>query len=611
MKIYFAGAVYNEVFEPKKHAREDLYVFNLSITQKEDEVARAEIKTANDEKKLQILEKFKKFFISWENEGQIELVFTGIFAGLNKRAEGHFCVFELFAASADLTEKIENYLERQKVHPYWDPLFVPPEKRGKSLEVQDTQLSSLYVDRRTWALSRSGFFEGSESLDLKGNFIRDSLVIKKVQEPLSAVNVRLKAEWVQDESGAVNIARAIERKFPGFQINSFSSIAIEANWPKSGQKLGKSGYEVIHSRFDKVWEKRTYSPPLSVSNSDQRHYVPRHWYKSRLYLRWQYRQKRKESLVFTLKHDLLQGVSLVGSVKDISVCLENINPDPHGHRWIPQAYYKAGMMITIGAYTYVAREDHKSTLSFEEDRGFWNLVSESELSGPKKERETFFLTPRGQKAYEHALTLAQYHLARSARSHEITVTGAWEDLVSVTTDHSLALEDPRIPGGRVKGKVVFYKIYAEGESGFRAVDVTIAPALGIDTGRSVAPEVYAPEYALDGYVEGGVFEESGTLRNSCGVQYYCYQNQRPQQSIDCHRLQTLGMVRRIKVKNGPAQQFRALKNSDGLFREVLKSMPTQVQVDLYDLRTRPCFDHTIQVALASGWSALAQLQILK
>jgi len=610
MKIYFAGAAYDEAFEPKKHVREDLHVFNLVISQKEDEVASAEIKTANDEKKLQLLEKYEKFFISWENEGNIELIFTGIPAGLDKRTEGHFCVFELIAASIDLNVQIENYLETQKTQPYWDALFVPPEKREKSLEIQDTQLSSLYVDRRNWKLTRSSFFEGDYSIDLKGSFIRDSLVIRRVQEPLTAVNVRLRAEWIQDEGGAVNIARAIERKFPGFKINSFSSVAIEANWPKSGQKIGKSGYEVIHSRFDKVRDMRTYSPPLTVSHSDERYYVPRHWYKSRLYLRWQYRQKRKESLVFTLRHDLPSGLNLSSHVKDINILLENINPDPNGHRWIPQAYYKVGMMITIGAYTYVVQDDHKSTLSFEDDRDYWRLLSKAELSRTQKARETFFLTSRGQKAYEHALTLAQYHLARSARTHEISITGSWEDLLAITTNHTLRLEDSRIPGGRVRGKVVSYKIYAEGESGFRAVDVTIAPSIGGARGE-VAPEVYAPEYALDGCVESGVLQESGTLRNNCGVSYYCYQHQQPKNAIDCHRLQSLRMVKRVRIKNGPFQQLRALKTSDGLFRDVLKSMPTQVQIDLYDLRTKPCFEHTIQVALASGWSAPQQLQTFK
>ncbi|MEB3702090.1 hypothetical protein Bealeia2_00753 [Candidatus Bealeia paramacronuclearis] len=418
MKIYFAGAALSEAFDEKKHARYDFAVFALSISQKENEVARAEIKMENEPGKLEHLKKYEKFFISWESQGKSELIFTGIPSRGNQTCEGYFCVFELYAAPPHLEEDVKAFLERQKKAPYWDPLFVPPEKRGKSLEVQDTLLESLYVDRKSWELKRSSFFKGSQKIDLKGNFLRESFINYVVQTPLRAVTVKLKAEWMQDQEGYVDIARVIARKFPGFQINSFSSIGIEANWPKQGQKVGRSGYEVIKSRFDRIkpnaHEPIPFSPPLKAHLGIEKYYVRRHWYDAKLYLRWQYRQKRRETLLFTLQHEFQKGASLDGEVKEISISLQNINPEPRSYRWIPKAYYREGMLVTLGAYTYVAKDDHKSSYIFEEDRAHWKLKSDSALGREERVDETFFLSPRGRQAFEHGLTLAQSRVTQFA-----------------------------------------------------------------------------------------------------------------------------------------------------------------------------------------------------
>ena len=587
MTIYFAGAGMDEEFNPEIHNREDLAVFSLSIVQKENEVAVAEVKVRQDEEKVKIFKRFQKFFISWEKNEETSLIFAGIYRGMDLRSEADFCVFNLYAAPTDIEEKIANLLEHQKVYPYWDPLFVPLEKRGKSTERQDTQTDNVYVDKKSWDVRMSGYADWYKYINIKGNFIRDSLVSKKVREPLRAVTIRVRAEWIQDGSGVVNIAPAIARKFPGFQINSFSSIAIEANWPKSGQKLGRSGYEVIQSRFEKCAEKSSFSPPLSSSGG--RYYARRNWYKSALYLRWRYRQKRSETIEFSLR----QGVG--EKIKTLNFLLEDINPDPNVRHWAPRTFYPAGSQVLVGLSTFVAKEDHRSVLVFEEDQAFWMLDAVSELTGDMRAKETFFLTPRGKRAFNHALTIAQYHLQKSRRTHEISVTGRWEDLIHITTDNTVTLEDSRFPEGSKTGKVVFYKITADGKTGVREVTITISPTIGCN-GENLTQELYASDYACDGYVEKDYLSQVAQLCTSAsGLAYYSYQNQVPPSGIQERCLQSLRMVKRVQVKNGPTEQWEALLGSNGNFREVLKNNPTQVQVELYDLRTRPCLSHTIQV----------------
>lgn len=123
--------------------------------------------------------------------------------------------------------------------------------------------------------------------------------------------------------GEVNIAQRIASSFPGGLINTLIPKALQNSWYQEGQKLGRTGYWVVKSSL------KTIQPPqtgilniyptltpglLSFNDTDQQEKMikARHfWMSATLILGWRYRQRRQETVQFTL----VQNTQLDGKIR--------------------------------------------------------------------------------------------------------------------------------------------------------------------------------------------------------------------------------------------------------------------------------------------------------
>lgn len=504
-----------------------------------------------------------------------EILFVGVLEGAPFKVEGNFAEVLLIARPADFGDKVKALQEKVRMHPYWDPLYIHPDKVDDFEERQDVKQTSFFCDPRTGELSESGWFDGKHRLNLQGDFFEDSLRVKNLGRPLKSCTVHVHVYWIQKREGIANLSPSIRRAFPLQKVHSYTKNAFGSRWPQTGQRLGKSGIWILKSDLKEMKPPEPRFPKYSAQfqledekGVKKSYRLKRFWFKPKLWVGWQAFQKRKE----TLKLTYTPYPDGEGDHKHIEFTLQNINPEPKALPWHAESMYAEGDKAYHKGCIYVCQKAHTSSLEFEDL--FWTLKRRLHTPLEDSARASFFLTERGYLAAEHAIERAHYEIMRSSRHFEITFEGPWEKLKPITTDYSLTLKDPRLPNGEVTGKVVRYSLIAKGETGERYGVVT----LHINPLEKTQPKDKA----------------KSMVETPTGIQYLRYDEQMPPPATDGP------LLKGIKLINGPLEQeaLMASQTSKASLQKELGKTKTQLRFYFKDQRTKDCIEHEIVCSLA-------------
>jgi len=157
-------------------------------------------------------------------------------------------------------------------------------------------------------------------------------------------------------------------------------------------------------------------------------------------------------------------------------------------------------------------------------------------------------------------------------------------------DHTIILKDPRLPEGRVTGKVIHLLLTAEGSTGEKRGRVTLACSVG-RTPQSLLPP------------ENGIDMGSGIIMKP-------YDDQLPKDGL----LESpVNLIRYVEIKNGPADQAKSMvlaaDSGEEALRRCVDGMPTRLYVEFIDLKTRGVLYHTIQAQMEGGYTPPQQIQL--
>lgn len=546
MTLYFTWALPNEAFDPARHNRTDLNIFDLSIEEKEGDYPIAKL-TIDPAQFPQFPEdETRKAFISWKSPAdETHLLFQGYLLNYPVNLKKELVQMHLIGRPVDPIERLES-LEFQH-----HPLFVKhPHKRLQS----DFQLSSIYCCRRTLKISRSAFFQGQEAHTLDGSHFRDSVRTTLTSPPLSGVRIFLTVQWIQRARGLANIGEQIAQNFPDGQMASYSNLKMKRNALTPGQRLGRSGFWVVRSDIKRI------------NTLEEEDHPPLHHYDWNFWVGWAYRQKRVETVDIHLPHR--SGTTPTGETKDIHISLNNPSPEPQTHPWLPGVVYCPGTKVADESGVYICRQQHLSQLSRATDDVCWERIGDPVVEVPF-EGPSLIRSEQGNQLIHYALDVARFHLAKSIRSFHVTFQGRWEDFHTVTTNMSLTLRDPRFVGGSIRGKVIAVKLRCCGASGSHWVDITLACAVGQEDEFSAERPDYTIE-AEDEEIEG------------------------------VHTVPTR-LLQQIHVTNTPARQAQLLMNSSAEeHNRIVKRNPTRVQLQLTDLRSQAEIRQHYRVVVAEG-----------
>jgi len=123
-------------------------------------------------------------------------------------------------------------------------------------------------------------------------------------------------------------------------------------------------------------------------------------------------------------------------------------------------------------------------------------------------RRSYFPSDRGQQSLQNLIMRARAKLRKRARAVEISFETTFEAVVALSCRKNAGIADLRLPGGQAYGKVVSYKIVADGKTGRVYGAVTLGCSIGNyfpgnHETPPPAPVDGVPEYVEDGYVDLG------------------------------------------------------------------------------------------------------------
>jgi hypothetical protein len=424
MPTFFSWVSADDAFDPKRHARCDLAIFQLSIQQNQGDIALATLLVKN-EAPFPVDRQYA--VIAYGEADTPRLIFRGRLSGIPRPVGQSLLELHFTAEPSNAAEQLLVLRETLKRPPYWDTLFIDPLHMDQPTEVLEARSALFSWDRLTGIVSLSDLFTGRAHALIEDDILENSLKVTIGEPPLDAVHVRLMAEWTQTIDGEADLAPALSRRFSRGMINSLTPQSLKNSWPKPYTKLGRSGYTILESSLTEVTPPSTgalnlyptISPSfLSWDETQQKSVMkrsPRCWFRAKLVVGWSYKQKRREIASFTLKQATAFGTT--GKKRQLALCLQAVGDGP---------------------------------------------------------RASFFLTDRGRQAIEHAVEIARCHLAGTARCLEVELMIPFEKGLALTTDHSITVKAPRLPNGQLTGKLIAYRLVQEAESTYAWVRIAVA-----------------------------------------------------------------------------------------------------------------------------------------
>lgn len=636
MKFYFAWSTENEEFSPQKHGRCDEKILRFSLFEEEGTVPHVRLTIPHSRGRLfPGAPQKQNAFIALEVKGVTHLLFRGKLVGFADSLQGEVITLTFLAHASQDSSSYRTLLTTLEQDPTWDPLFLPEEKRSRPPieDLLEAKPAFLYFNRSSPEVSLSDLFEGNQEDKVGGRFYRDSLRLKVTHAPLEEIEVEISTRWVQRFQGSTRLDSLLQAALPEGLLYSYSGESLQKKWWKTEKLLGASGYHILESSLDPVPLKNFPKASVFLSPEDpwllakgltgkssegkvRRVYLQKKAFRPRLKVGWRYIQPRKETVAFTVKNDFQPLLSPALKKKRLYFTLYNLVDLDRWGEWAPNVYYKRGERVTSQETLYRALRSHRSGDSFEKDAGEWERVSSEKDSPLLQNLGTFFLTDRGRKSLHRALEIAKTYLAASTRCIEISFCCPMEQALSWTCDHTLILEDERLPGGKVRGKVKRLTYEMRGETGQNHAYVTLAFSIGKGLQSLSVPslDLEAEKYGEEGLLEEGcvgipLFHQLGP-----DLFYEDYQGQSPDQGVTYPALLGAGdILREVAISYDAARQEEKFKDlarapSSNIVRD-LKPFQTRLQLRLEDLKSCRVLEHKIHLKIPHPWSAPRQITL--
>lgn len=536
------GKLYQD-FDAKKHCLNDHGAISFKMQHAEGEVAKLtvmlpEINMPNED------EKWVYLSILNPEQQATKLLFCGMRLGVPKWVDRGLVEISYYALPNNYQKKLEHLVEINKSDGKYDGLFFDEDDPSNILEGRE---EIFYWDRCGKDVGLSNIFKGSRAIDLTNFVWENSLSVKFLKSFLSAVEMTVSAEWIQQAKGAINIFGKIAGAFSMGIINSITPQALEKYWPKEGDRIGKegsekkTGYRVIESSLEEfnpgssgalnVYP--TITSPLLAKDGDafKKICFARKWFKGRLTIMWNYAQRRQENIKFTI-HQRVPKNCIFTSVKKL--CLH-----------LPGVHKTQGI----------------------------------------SDKSSFFTDARGHKAIAYAIEVAKSYLHASTRCLEICFEFDWKNADHLDLDTEVMLQHKSLPNGMVRGKVSAYRFVQDGC--YRRGWVKMLAVLE-------QVKLYGAENTLG--------EDDVTERTSSGIKFGCVYDKKPEKGlIDAANLSCDDIVQSVRVYNDGEEQSRVLREKQYPIvdhpKQVLREIPTTIELDLADMRTERVMVHNIEVPI--------------
>lgn len=480
--FYFAWVEPNTAFDEVLHAREDEKIIQFTIEHMEGEFATMSIDIRNTGA-IGLLATGRKVWawLAWDNGSEIIPLIHGRLIGLPSNIHREIVTLQFVARPIDYgMQKIALAASLREL-PYYDPVFVSPDKRDDPDVVLEGYTLAWNIDRTSHIVSTSDLIVGEDGLvEFEENEIpNDSLDLTLDQPPVRTVHVEAEVPWTQSVIGNV----------PGFtdkQVVTKAGEGLINGWPKADADLG-GGWKVRTSA--------ARSPFQNLTDEDLRNAYPLH--------------------AVTLSPILTSALSQSASGTDVSLSSTTFGI-LNDVVYLSLDFHYEGQRQRKDRIVFDLIADSQPLITLPEDDDQFDLkISGVDVSLPldpldeyseipigNVERRSYFATGRGHQSIQYVLQLARAHIIVRSRAVKIKFKCKLARGVEFSLRKNALVRDHRLPGGQAVGKIVEYTLFSSG--GEIAATCTMLSVVGY--GGAVTAQPGEPVYVEDDYVNYGYQE---------------------------------------------------------------------------------------------------------
>lgn len=599
---FFAFASEGDAFDSAIHTRFDDDIFDFQIDQVEGDFATLTMTVKNP--RIGLLAPGRQIWgwFSWWNGTHAVPLFFGRLVGLPEDLADETVKFNFIARPSNFQTQKDALAASLRVRPYWDPIWFDSSTRFVAENVLESRPEHWHVDRVTHLVTTSNIIDGEDGTAVfdEDLVFYDSVKVSYGQNPLRTVTVNAAVSWQQQGAGNVNMPAGLNIQ-PAFNIESYTGAGLAAAWPKPGDSIGggwvwsqasvttvgiidssligdiginsatglsfylDGGFDTSLGVFEKLPDGTTigFSYHVAIPN------ITLIWH---LQLGWNVSRQRTENLTFTLTADVQDIITLADDGEALVLSFSTsevtnaIDPGPDG-----SSISCGDGGIPIG-----------------------NSLARS-----------YFNTDRGAQSIEYLIAIARVNLLARARCVNVTYEMAFENFVKagITLRMNSTLEDPRLPGTNVGGKISSYSFGLI--NGAQFASLTIACSIGKDgTNDQIGG---TPDYVDAGYVEVGYQTFSGQYNLPFGDSSVAYSDQSNVQPNDdglnfnnftshvIKKFQLLGANKPGETQEDALDRFNVVTNAD-LSLTTTNTEFAQITIQLPDLTGGPFeTDYLVQV----------------
>lgn len=467
-------------------AREDEKIVGFEVTHDEGDFASATIEIRNP--RIGLLNAGRKVWawLSWDGDpastGGPEPLFFGRLVGVPADMQSETVTLTFIARPRTYNSQKRAVAETLKVAPYWDPVWIPKERRNDPDAALEARSALWHIDRISHSVSISDIVAGEDgTVALTGDdIVADTLSMTYGEPPLRTVSVTAEVLWSQKARGEIDITKELVAAFAAagttgnYLISSFTGQGLGDDWPERHEVIG-GGWSVLKNslkRADRVivpaFYKTVWVKKLSASTEIAdavakpiKILFPLWRFLPVLSVQYDADRPRSERLTFEIDADVQSLVTDAGEEEILDLDFSSAE---------------------IGKF--VDGEGSAAARPIQDLR-----------------RRQYFTTDRGQQSIEYLIAVARARLLARARAVELSAAVSFGLASQLSCRKSASIADSRIPGGTATGKIVRYGFRANGDTGELSGSLTIACSIG--KGNTVSASDGTPAYTDDGYADSG------------------------------------------------------------------------------------------------------------
>jgi hypothetical protein len=598
-QFYFAWVDPGEPFDPDVHNREDEDVFSFTLDHTEGDFAALSLVIRNP--RIGLLAPGRKIW-AWfsHNRGPDDApdvipLFYGRLLGVPSNIFEAAVTVNFTARPPDFVEQKTALAESMKVAPFYDPIFLSPQRWADPDAVLEGYSVMWHIDPVTHVVTTSDVLvpeDGVIDLD-EDEIFYESMSLSLQQPPLSVVTIEATIPWNQIYTQDINLRQTVLTSAAAYFENertglvmSYTMSGLLGDWPKTGAQVG-SGWVCALGELTDVSTSHVKEEPIpDIFKTDDLPVLP------------------EGSIYFPVKASGKYWGGVDGAGYDFQYEIVAV---PLGYA-VPYLWVRADRQSDYGqVIKFSLQADMQAIATMaDEDEALLLTINANRVTDPTEDgsipignvaARDFVGTPRGQQAIEHLICVARANMKIRARAVQISWEMPLPEGLQFTLRKGALIHDDRLPGGEASGKVIGIRHSLDGDTGAPITQITMGSSVGYGGAHVAAPG--DPVYVEDDYVEEDyqMRENEVILLDTTDVSYTVplvdpaddgvdfVSGLTPQKIIKSFSVANNADAQKVAILGAPNDEWGY--GDQAAVSEVLQNHPTQFSMELIDLKKGP------------------------